>query len=326
MSGQGETEMTRAVEEKGIVFENVSRFYGEVLGVNRINLRIEPGITGLVGPNGSGKSTLMNLLTGLLRPTRGDLRVLGLTPDQPQLLFRHIGYCSQFDSFPRGLSGYEFIYSFLRIHGYRHGEAQSMAWAALERVGLKEAAHRKVAAYSKGMRQRIKLGQAMSHDPAVMVLDEPLNGLDPMARAEIISLFKELQEQGKFLIISSHILHEVDVIADRVVLLKSGYVVAEGEVHGVRDEIAEHPTQVQIRCDRPAVLASELFRLDFVVGAQIHTDRLGVLVSTREPELFFLALNELVVSQELRMDSVRPADDDVHALYEYLIEGEGRAS
>lgn len=312
--------------EEGIVFENVSRFYGEVLGVNRINLRFEPGITGLVGPNGSGKSTLMNLLTGLLRPTRGSLRVLGLTLNQPQELFRHIGYCSQFDSFPKGLTGYEFIYSFLRIHGFAHGPAQTMTWDALGKVSLQDAAQRKVAGYSKGMRQRIKLAQAISHRPTVLVLDEPLNGLDPMARAEIISLFREFREQGRFLIISSHILHEVDVISDRVVLLNSGYVVAEGEIHGVRDEMEEHPMQVLIRCDRPADLAAEIFRYDFVAGAQIHQDRQGILVSTREPAKFFLHLNDLVVSKGLLMDSVRPADDDVHALYEYLIEGEGRSS
>ncbi|MCH9651003.1 MAG: ABC transporter ATP-binding protein [Deltaproteobacteria bacterium] len=316
----------KAHEGQGIVFENVSRFYGEVLGVNRINLRIEPGITGLVGPNGSGKSTLMNLLTGLLRPTRGTLKVLGLTLDQPQELFRHIGYCSQFDSFPKGLTGYEFIYSFLRIHGFAHGPAQTMTWDALGKVSLEDAAQRKVAGYSKGMRQRIKLAQAISHQPTVLVLDEPLNGLDPMARAEIISLFKEFREEGKFLIISSHILHEVDVISDRVVLLNSGYVVAEGEIHGVRDEMEEHPMQVLIRCDRPAELAAEIFRFEYVAGAQIHQDRQGVLVSTREPARFFLALNDLVVSKGLLMDSVRPADDDVHALYEYLIEGEGRSS
>jgi ABC-2 type transport system ATP-binding protein len=309
-----------------IVFDNVSRFYGEVLGVNRVNLVLTPGIVGLVGPNGSGKSTLMNLLTGLLRPTRGQVRVLGLSPDQPQELFRRVGYCSQFDSFPHGLTGHEFIYSFLRVHGYPRAEADAMAWKALERVGLTEAAHRKVAAYSKGMRQRVKLAQALSHEPEVLVLDEPLNGLDPMARSEVLGLFAELRGQGRYVIVSSHILHEVDVLSDRVVLLNNGYVVAEGDIQGVRDEMEEHPMQVQIRCDRPAELAARLFLQDYLVGAQLHPDREGLLVSTREPGRFFLDLNRWVVDLGLTMDSVAPADDDVKALYEYLIEGEGRAS
>ena len=309
-----------------IVFDNVSRFYGEVLGVNRVNLVIAPGITGLVGPNGSGKSTLMNLMTGLLRPTRGCLSVLGLTPDQPQELFRRIGYCSQFDSFPRGLSGHDLVYSFLRVHGYPHSQARALTDAAIDQVGLTDAAGRRVAGYSKGMRQRIKLAQAMSHNPEVLVLDEPLNGLDPMARADVIGLFKKLREEGRHVIVSSHILHEVDVISDRVVLLNSGYVVAEGEIQGVRDEMEEHPMQILVRCDRPSLIASEIFKEEYVVGAQVHADREGVLVSTREPSRFFLNLNRLVVEHGVAVESVTPADDDVRALYEYLIEGGGQAS
>ncbi len=316
----------QATATHSIVFDNVSRFYGEVLGVNRVHLVLEPGITGLVGPNGSGKSTLMNLMTGLLRPTRGNVSVLGLTPDQPQELFRRIGYCSQFDSFPRGLSGFELVYSFLRVHGHVHSSARAMADFAIDQVGLTDAAGRPVAGYSKGMRQRIKLAQAMSHNPEVLVLDEPLNGLDPMARADVIGLFKKLREEGRHIIVSSHILHEVDVISDRVVLLNSGYVVAEGEIQGVRDEMEEHPMQVLLRCDQPSLVASEIFREDYVVGAQVQVDREGVLISTREPGRFFLNLNRLVVEHGVAVESVTPADDDVRALYEYLIEGGGQAS
>lgn len=312
--------------ENRILFDNVSRFYGEVLGVNRVNLVLTPGITGLVGPNGSGKSTLMNLMTGLLRPNRGRLEVLGLTPDRPQELFRRIGYCSQFDSFPRGLTGYDFVYSFLRVHGHPHARARVLAEAAIEQVGLTAAAGRKVAGYSKGMRQRIKLAQAMSHEPEVLVLDEPMNGLDPMARADVIGLFKRLRDEGRYVIVSSHILHEVDVISDRVVLLNSGYVVAEGEIQGVREEMEEHPMQILVRCDQPALIAAHLFRKEYLVGAQIHADREGLLISTREPSRFFLDLNRLVVEHGVGMESVAPADDDVRALYEYLIEGGGTAS
>ncbi len=141
-----------------IVFENVSKFYGEVLGVNRVNLTLPPGVTSLVGPNGSGKTTLMNLITGLVRPTQGKVSVLGLTPDQPEELFRYIGYCAQFDSFPKGVTGYEFIYSLLRLRGLSAADANRLTWESIERVGMTEAARRKVAGYSKGMRQRIRLG------------------------------------------------------------------------------------------------------------------------------------------------------------------------
>jgi ABC-2 type transport system ATP-binding protein len=309
-----------------VVFENVSKFYGDVLGVNRVNLSIPPGITGLVGPNGSGKTTLMNLAVGLLRPSRGRVRVLGLSADQPEELFRVVGYATQYDGFPPGLTGYQFVYSFLRVHGLGHAEAEVKAWRALERVSMTEAAHRKVAGYSKGMRQRIKLAQAISHEPAVLLLDEPLNGLDPMARSEVIALFRELADAGLHVIVSSHILHEVDLISDQVVLVNGGYIVAEGDISGVRDEMEEeHPVQVLIRCDRPSLLASRVFEQDSVVEARIVEDG-GLMIRTRDADNFHLLLNRVVLDSGLAVESVTPADADVQAVYEYLIGGNGGKS
>jgi RND family efflux transporter MFP subunit len=216
-------------DSANITLDNVSRFYGEVLGVNRVTLSIPPGITSLVGPNGSGKTTLMNLMTGLVRPTYGQIRVLGVAPSEPQKLFRLVGYSTQFDSFPKGLTGFQFIQSFLRFFGYSSGTSMVLASKAIAQAGLNDAAHRKIASYSKGMRQRIKLAQAIAHDPKVLVLDEPLNGLDPMVRAETIALFRRWANEGRHVIVSSHVLHEVDLISDRVILLTGGYVVAEGQ-------------------------------------------------------------------------------------------------
>lgn len=304
-----------------IVFEDVSKFYGEILGVNRVTLEIEPGITSLVGPNGSGKTTLMNLMTGLIRPTRGRVSVLGLTPEDPEVFFRTVGYCSQFDSFPRALTGFQFIQSFLRVHGFSAKAAQDMAWKALHRVDLLEAAHLKIGAYSKGMRQRVRFAQSIAHEPAVMILDEPLNGLDPMARAETIRLFRQLAAEGLHLIISSHILHEVDMMSDRVILLNNGYVVAEGEIQGVREEMEEHPMQILIRCDRPGLLAARVFEQDSVVEAKIHKDRHGLFIKTRDADSFYLLLNDIVVRDGLAVESIAPVDDDINAVYQYLIGG-----
>jgi ABC-2 type transport system ATP-binding protein len=310
--------MNDIAPDKSIVFEDVSKFYGEVLGVNRVNLSIPPGITSLVGPNGSGKTTLMNLMTGLVEPTRGRISVLGLSPRQPEELFRHLGYCTQYDSFPRGLTGYQFVYSYLRLSGCGHAEARELAVQAIGRVGLGEAAQRSIASYSKGMRQRIKLAQAICHNPTVLVLDEPLNGLDPLIRAETIALFRALAEQGLHLIISSHVLHEVDVISDQVVLLSNGYVVAEGEIRGVRDEIQEHPMQILIRCNQPGALASQVFLQDYVVEARLYHDGRGLLVKTRDADRFYLLLNR-IAQNGIDIESVAPADDDVLSVYEYLI-------
>jgi ABC-2 type transport system ATP-binding protein len=274
-----------------IVFDDVSKFYGEVLGVNRVNLSLPPGVTSLVGPNGSGKTTLMNLMTGLVRPTQGSISVLGLTPDQPEEFFRHVGYCTQFDSFPKGVTGYEFINQYLRLRGLTAIDAHRLTTEAISRVSMGEAAHRKVAAYSKGMRQRIRLAQAIAHHPTVLVLDEPLNGLDPMARAESMALFEALGKEGMHVVISSHVLHEVDKISDQVVLMSYGYVVAEGQIQGVRSEVTEHPMQILVRCDAPNLLASRLFAQDHVVEAKLNRDGQGVLVRTLDADQFYILLN-----------------------------------
>lgn len=307
-------------DDQLILFENVSKFYGEILGVNRVNLEIAPGITSLVGPNGSGKTTLMNLMTGLIQPTRGRIRILGIAPDDPQRLFRKVGYCSQFDSFPKGMTGYEFVKSFLQVHGFAGKEAEARTWRAIERVDLVDAAHRKVAGYSKGMRQRIRLAQSIAHDPVVMILDEPLNGLDPMARAETIRLFRQLAKEGLHLIVSSHILHELDEMSDTVVLINNGYVLAEGGVATVREEkMEEHPMQIMIRCDRPQEFAARVFTSDSVVEAQLHPDRKGLFIKTRNADSFYRMLNRIAGESDINIETIAPVDDDLNAVYHYLI-------
>jgi ABC-2 type transport system ATP-binding protein len=278
-------------------------------------------VTSLVGPNGSGKTTLMNLMCGLLFPTDGSIHVLGIPPGHPERLGGILGYCAQFDAFPKGMSGYQFIYSYLRVHGMTHAESDRRTWEALDRVAMRDAAKRPVAAYSKGMRQRIKLAQAIAHSPRVLVLDEPLNGLDPMARAETIALFKDWGARGQHVIVSSHILHEVDRISDQVILLSHGYVVAEGEIRGVRSEVKDQPMQILVRCDRPAMLASRLFQQDHVVEAKILDKGTGILIRTTDADRFYLLLNHVVMETGLVVEAVAPADDDVNSVYQYLIGG-----
>ncbi|MEO8504641.1 MAG: ABC transporter ATP-binding protein [Acidobacteriota bacterium] len=314
------------VDEQLIAFEGVSKFYGEVLGVNRVNLTIASGITSLVGPNGSGKTTLMNLATGLLRPSRGTVRVLGVEAADPETLFRLVGYCSQWDTFPRGLNGYEFVTLYLRLHGHTQRDARRLAEASIERVGMTAAAGRRIAGYSKGMRQRIKLAQAICHQPRVLLLDEPLNGLDPLARAEVISLFRALAAEGLHVVLSSHILHEVDLLSDRIVMMTGGYVVAEGAISGVRGEMEEQrPLQILVRCAEPSRLAARIFEQDHAVEVKIHDDHRGLFVRTRDADGFYALLNRAAVEGELGIEAVAPADEDVHAVYEYLIGDEEQA-
>jgi ABC-2 type transport system ATP-binding protein len=266
----------------------------------------------------------MNLMTGLIRPTQGDVTVCGLTPDDPEKFFRMVGYCSQFDSFPKNVTGYDFVYDSLRLHGLNEVEARQYAHEALQRVSMWEASGRYVAGYSKGMKQRIRLAQAIAHHPTVLVLDEPLNGLDPMARAESIHLFEELGKRGLHVIISSHILHEVDKISDQVILLSHGYVVAEGSIHGVREGVAEeHPMQIAVRCTNPQLLASRIFAQDHVVEAKLHPDKAGLLIRTSDIDSFYRLLNKVVLAGDIELEGVAPADDDVNSVYQYLIGSDG---
>ena len=301
-----------------ILFDEVSKFYGEVLGVNRVTLRIPPGITSLVGPNGSGKTTLMNLMVGLIRPDRGRVSVHGLSPDDPERLMRITGYATQYDAAPRGSTGIEFVMTGLLLAGRPEAEAEQLAWEAIERVGLTDAAPRKIAGYSKGMRQRIRLAQAIASDPDVLVLDEPLNGLDPLVRAETISLFKSFAERGRHVVLSSHVLQEVDLISDQVVMIANGMVVAEGNVRGVRNEIDEHPSQILIRCGDASRIASLLFEQEHITQIQLHDDRLGLLVMTRDRLELSRTLTRIALAGNT-VEKVIAVDEDVDAVYQYLI-------
>jgi ABC-2 type transport system ATP-binding protein len=307
-----------------VVFENVSKFYGEVLGVNRVSLTIPPGITTLVGPNGSGKTTLMNLLTGLVQPSSGSISVMGLSSRDADKFFATVGYCTQFDFFSRGITGWQFLLDSLMLYGMSKVTAVQLADESLQRVQLdKTAASRKIDGYSKGMRQKIRLAQAIAHRPRVLVLDEPLNGLDPLARSESMALFEELGRQGIHLIISSHILDEVDRISDRVVLITGGYLIAEGNIRQVRQEVREKPMQVLVRCDRPEALASKMFAMNYCVEARVQPDGKGIFLRTGDVDQFYSILNEVATEGIVKIEAVAPADDDANAIYQYLIGSEG---
>ena len=304
-----------------VIFDEVSKFYGEVLGVNRVTLNIPPGITSLVGPNGSGKTTLMNLMTGLIHPDNGQILMRGISPRNPEALMRITGYATQYDTAPRWATGFTFITTGLLLFGYGRVEAEEKAWKALEHLSLTEAANRKVAAYSKGMRQRVRLAQAIAHDPELLVLDEPLNGLDPLVRAETIALFRTWASEGKHVILSSHVLQEVDLISDQVVLIANGMIIAEGTIRAVREEIQDHPSQYLVRCRDASGVASRLFGEDHITEIRLNDDRMGLLVMTRDREQFARALGRIALDGH-RIDGVVSADENVDALYEYLIGGE----
>ena len=231
---------------------------------------------------------------------------------------RITGYATQYDAAPRWATGFSFITTYLLLFGYSRSEAEEKAANVLERMGLSEAAHRKMAAYSKGMRQRVRLAQAIAHDPELLVLDEPLNGLDPLVRAETIALFRDWAAQGRHVILSSHVLQEVDVISDQVILIANGMIIAEGKIRDVREEIQEHPSQFLIRCSDACRVASLLFNEDHITEIRLNEDRLGMLVMTRDRTKLSAAIGRIAMNG-YTVDSIIPADENVDALYEYLI-------
>ena len=320
LEGVPSREADRSIPAAGqptIRIRDVSRWYGEVLGVNKVTVDLYPGITGLVGPNGSGKSTLMNIICGILWPGQGAVTVLGQPVRSNPDVRREIGYCTQVDHFYESFTGVQFLESLLALHGRGKTWARKVALDALEQVDLAGDKDRKIRTYSKGMRQRIKIAFALAHQPPVLILDEPFNGLDPVGRHEMMRLFAGYAREGRTVLLSSHILHEIDQMTDRVLMMSNGYVMAEGGVREVRDILRQHPFQVYIRCQDARRLASLLLAEDNVRSIEIE-DENSVTLATRDPDLFYARLNEVILEHDILIDIVTLADEDVQSIYRYL--------
>ena len=238
--------------EPVLLFEQVSKWYGPVIGVNHVSLELRSGITGLVGANGAGKSTLLRLATGQLKPTLGRVSVRGVDAWNWQAK-RHVGYCPDVDAFYEDMSGREFVKTMARLCGYARSESLRRSEAVLQRVGMQDRADRKLRGYSKGMRQRIKLAQALLHDPDLLILDEPLSGIDPIGRQELLELFRDLAAQGKCLLISSHELEELEKLTEHVAIMARGRIAAVGSLTQIRDLIDDQPLTIRIDTDQPHI-------------------------------------------------------------------------
>lgn len=302
-----------------IEFEGVSKWYGHVIGLNKLTLHIPAGVTGLLGPNGAGKSTLLQLATGQLRPSQGTVRVFGQTVWDNPALNRLIGLCPEQDAFYEWMTGYDFVRTCARLGGLNRGDATVAANTAMERVGMTEHMHRAVGGYSKGMRQRTKLAQALVHNPRVLFLDEPLTGTDPVARRDLIEVIRELGAGGCSVLVSSHVLHEIQSLTQRVILLHRGRLVAEGHVREIRTLIDKHPHRIVLVCDRYRDLAAKLAGCDDVNGIQFLTDQSGLLVETRHPDAFYARLPSLALTDGLAVREVYSEDDNLEAVFKYLV-------
>jgi ABC-2 type transport system ATP-binding protein len=298
--------------------EKVSKWYGQVIGLNDVTVNVPPGVTGLLGPNGAGKSTFMKLITGQLKPSKGSVTVLGQPIwDHPELYF-HIGFCPEQDAFYERMTGLEWVTGLVRLNGYGEKEADEAARRALTMVDLMEAADKKIGAYSKGMRQRVKLAQAIIHDPSLLILDEPLAGMDPLARRRTIKLIKDWARAGKSIIVSSHILHEIESMTANILLINNGRILAEGDVHQIRDLIDEHPHTVYVRASNPRALAREFLSNDDVRSLRFESG--AVVVETGKPDAFYARLTEMAATTEFgAIDEVTSPDDNLQAVFQYLV-------
>jgi ABC-2 type transport system ATP-binding protein len=299
--------------------EKLSKWYGQVIGVNNLTFKIEPGVTGFLGPNGAGKTTLLRLLTGQLKPSTGWVAVDGEPVRNNHRLFAKIGFCPEEDAFWSYLSGWDFVISLLRMQGFTKVEAAERAEHALRQVGMLDDRNRRVGGYSKGMRQRIKLAQSIAHDPDILFLDEPLNGMDPMGRRNAIDLVKRLGRDGKTVIVSSHILHEVEEMTDTILLVNHGRLLAEGNIYEIRRLIDTHPLQVTIQCDRIDTLMSRLVEFEDVQSVQFDRARNRLTVETNRPDEFHGRLPGIVLENGIQVHSLWSPDENLEAVFDYLV-------
>jgi ABC-2 type transport system ATP-binding protein len=298
--------------------EHVSKWYGQVIGLNDVSLAMPPGITGLLGPNGAGKSTLMKLITGQLKPSTGTMTVLGEPVWRNPALYVRVGFCPEQDAFYERMTGRQWVAALAGLGGLDESAAAEAAGRALEALDLLDVADKKIGAFSKGMRQRTKLAQALVHDPELLILDEPLAGMDPIARHRTVRLLKERARAGKSVLVSSHVLHEIETMTENIVLMNQGRVLAEGNVHQIRDLIDDHPRTVHVVADRTRELARALLEADDVLSMRFE-DRL-LVVQTAKPDVFYTRLTALAASGAVgAIHEVTSPDDNLQAVFKYLV-------
>ena len=301
-----------------IVAERVSKWYGQVIGLNEVTVSIPPGISGLLGPNGAGKSTLLKLVTGQLKPSQGRVEVLGEPIWGNPEAYRRIGYCPDQDAFYERMTGRDWLAALLGLSGFEGERAARAAERALDTVGLADAADRKIGGYSKGMRQRIKLAQAIAHEPELLVLDEPLAGLDPLGRRRVIGAIREWGRAGRSVVVSSHVLHEIELLTSNILLLHAGRILAEGDVRQIRGLIDEHPHTVRVTADDPRRLARRLLEYPHVVAMQLQDG--AVVAQTSRPDAFYAELTALAAGDEAgAVREVTSPDDNLQAVFSYLV-------
>ena len=298
---------------------HLSKYYGNVLGLNDVSLEIEAGITGFLGPNGAGKSTFMKLATGQMKPNIGTVTIRGRRTWNSPAIFRSIGFCPEADAFYEDMTGFEFLAGLLRFYGFSGKEIGERAARALDIVELAKDKDRLIRGYSRGMRQRVKFAQAIAHDPEILILDEPLSGLDPLGKRKLIKLIKGFKDEGRTILVSSHVLPEIEALTSRVILIHQGKVLAEGDVPYIRDLIEAHPHMISIRSSDPRALAARFVGEPSVLKMTFGPDGRTLVVETRKRDDIFGRLAPVVLVAGIEVDEISSPDDNLGAVFEYLV-------
>lgn len=295
----------------------LSRWYGEVIAVNDVTVEVQPGIVGLLGPNGAGKSSLMKMSMGLLKPSNGVIKVLDETPWNNPKLLRRIGYVPEGDAPFREKTGRQCAIYVGRLAGLSPQDAAAAAERCLGQVRLEAEMDKKVEAYSRGMRQKLKFALALLHEPELLILDEPLLGSDPLTRRDLIQLIRDLEKQGKSVIVSTHVLPDVEAMTQRILLLNHGRLMAYGDVREIRDLLERYPRTVRIHTPKPRELGAALWGWPSVLS--IQAEESAVVVKTPKPQLFFQELQDYLIRKDIPFSSVTSPDDNVEAVFQYLV-------
>lgn len=298
---------------------NLSKWYGNVLGLSDVSLEVEQGVTGLLGPNGAGKSTFLKLITGQIKPSIGHVAIQGQDVWNNYPLFGRIGFCPEQDAFYDEMTGWEFMTSLLSLYSFSRADVQSRAEKALDFVELDKDKDRLIRGYSRGMRQRLKLAQAVAHDPEIIILDEPLNGLDPLSKRKVIRLIKDYKEAGKTVIVSSHVLPEIEALTRTIILLHQGKILARGDIHYIRDLIDKHPHMISVKCSDPRRLASSLVGEPSVLNIQFGPAPDTVVFETQDRDKFFGLIPRLIVDHRIDVEEITSPDDNLQAVFDYLV-------
>ncbi|MHA2253138.1 MAG: ABC transporter ATP-binding protein [Candidatus Kariarchaeaceae archaeon] len=299
-----------------IEFTNASFWYGEVIALNEVSFEFSPGITGLVGSNGAGKTTSIKLIASLLKPNIGTVTINGEDIWQNYDFMREMGYAPEVDKLYGWMTGRKFLQWSSKLYGLNTQIAKKKTQEILEEIGMTHAADRPIDGYSRGMRQRIKFGQAMLHDPTYLLVDEPMSGTDPIGRNILANLFTRLvKEQGITIIVSSHVLHELEKISDRIIMLEKGKLVAEGTVVGVRKALSKIPHKVKITCSDSGMMAESI--ASKVLGLQI-IDPKCVIVEVKNREQLYYDLNEISMNRHIQIHEFTPLDEDLNTIFNIL--------